>query len=45
MYLPPVIPITSADLTNLIAQLPPPLLGDFNAENILWCAVLTDERE
>jgi hypothetical protein len=39
------IPVSSANLTNLIAQLPPPLilLGDFNAKNFLWGAALTDE--
>jgi hypothetical protein len=44
--LPPLIPVSPADLTNLISQLPPPfiVLGDFNAKNILWGAVLTDER-
>jgi endonuclease/exonuclease/phosphatase (EEP) superfamily protein YafD len=47
MYLPPVIPASPADLTNLISQLSPPfiLLGDFNAKKIPWGAVLTDERE
>jgi hypothetical protein len=46
IYLPPVVPVSPADLTNLISQLPPPfiLLGDFNARNILWGAVRTDER-
>jgi hypothetical protein len=45
IYLPPVIPVSPADLTNLISQLPPPfiLLGDFNTKNILW-GVLTDKR-
>jgi hypothetical protein len=44
-YVPPVIPVSPADLTNLIPQLPLPFipLGDFNAKNILWGAVLTDE--
>jgi hypothetical protein len=46
VYLPPAIPVSLAYLTNLISQLPPPfiLLGDFNARNILWGAVLTDKR-
>jgi hypothetical protein len=44
IYLPPAVRISPAELTNIISQLPPLLilLGDFNAKNILWGAVLTD---
>jgi hypothetical protein len=46
IYLPPSLTVSAEELTNLIPQLPPPLilLGDFNAKNILWGAALTDER-
>jgi hypothetical protein len=47
IYLPQAIPVSPGDLTILISQLPPLfiLLGDFNAKNILWGAVIIDERE
>jgi hypothetical protein len=37
IYIALAIPVSSANLTNLIAQLPPPLilLEDFNAKNFL----------
>jgi hypothetical protein len=46
MYLPPAIPISPAELTYIIAELPPPLilLGNFTVKNVAWNAVFTDER-
>jgi hypothetical protein len=40
------IPISPAELTYLIAELPPPLilLGNFTVKNVAWNAVFTDER-
>jgi hypothetical protein len=45
-YLPPKVPVPQADLTNKISKIPPPLIffGDFNAKNLPWGVVLTDER-
>jgi hypothetical protein len=45
IYLPPAIAVYSADLSNLIEQLFPPiiLLGDFNAKKILRVVALYAE--
>ena len=46
VYLPPGALIDSADIEDLIAQLPPPfiLLGDFNAHHPLWGDPNSDAR-
>jgi hypothetical protein len=46
IYLPPIFPISDADLVRLISQLPTPfvLLGDFNAKHVVWGSDLNDDR-
>lgn len=46
IYLPPAVPISPGDVTNLMSQLPLPfiLLGDLNAKNILRGADNADKR-
>ena len=46
LYLPPPLNITTADLENLISQLPAPflLLGDFNARSPLWGDSVTNAK-
>ena len=46
IYLPPSVPVAYSDLTDLLEQLPSPviLVGDFNAHNPLWGSSRTDPR-
>ena len=46
IYLPPNQPVTEQELSELISQLPQPLLlvGDLNAHNRLWYGKRTDPR-
>jgi hypothetical protein len=46
IYLPPTFPIADANLVRLISQLPTPfvLLGDFNANHVVWGSNLNDDR-
>jgi hypothetical protein len=46
IYLPPTLPIADPDLVRRISQLPTPfvLLGDFNANHIVWGSDLNDHR-
>ena len=45
IYLPPNMPIHLNDITNLINQLPPPILlcGDFNSRHQLWDETCTQQ--
>ena len=46
LYIPPNNPFTSADLNNLIRQLPAPflILGDFNARHPSWGDIVANAR-
>ena len=46
VYLPPGVALPSAELRQLVSELPPPLLllGDFNSHNTVWGCEDTDAR-
>jgi hypothetical protein len=46
IYLPLAIAVRRADLANVLSHLPPPfiLLGDFNAQDILWGTTVAENR-